>query len=352
MKKKYRIIGLMSGTSLDGLDVALCEFLFTDTWTYKILFAETVDYNDQWLTRLTKVEELNGREIMKLNADLGNLFGELTNNFLEKNGIESSSIDAIASHGQTVFHLPPQGYTSQLGSGAHIAAKTGIKTICDFRSLDVALGGQGAPLVPIGDELLFGEYDYCMNFGGIANVSFTESGTRRSLDIGFANMASNHLVEKLGRSYDKNGEIARSGNFDRDLFDQLNSLEYFQQSPPKSLGKEYFDQVFSFTLKNNPLPVQDQLHTFGKHLAHQVSKWLKKGKCLTTGGGSYNSFWLDEIRKTTESELIIPEPIVIDFKEALIFAFLGLLRIEEQTNTLQYVTGARKDSIGGCIYLA
>lgn len=341
----------MSGTSLDGLDIALCEFDFDNRWNYSIIFAKTYDYNDQWLDNFKNIEQFSSREFMKLHAELGTYFGDKVNQFIAEHKIDRTSIDAIASHGQTIFHQPEDGFTTQIGSGAHLAAKCGIKTICDFRSLDVAFGGQGAPLVPIGDELLFGEYDYCLNFGGIANVSFNENGFRKSLDIGFANMASNYLCEKLGKTYDENGQIAEAGNFDHDLFEQLNSLEYFQKLPPKSLGKEYFDQVFSFTLNNNPLSTEDQLHTFGIHLAFQVSKWIKNGRCLTTGGGTYNSFWIKEIQRITSTELIIPEPLIINFKEALIFAFLGLLRLRHETNTLQSVTGARRDSIGGCIYL-
>ncbi|CAG5081889.1 anhydro-N-acetylmuramic acid kinase [Parvicella tangerina] len=349
-RKRYRIIGLMSGTSLDGLDIALCEFEKDDKWSFGILFAETQKYSDQWVSRLQLADQLSGQGLMQLDADLGKHFGEAVNNFLKKHDLKPNRIDAIASHGQTIFHQPTNSFTTQIGSGAHLSAVTGIKTICDFRSKDVALGGQGAPLVPIGDELLFGMYDYCINFGGIANISFRENDTRKSFDIGFANMASNYLVETLGKPYDENGTIAQGGSFDQSLFEQLNALEYFHKDPPKSLGKEYFDQVFSFTLKNNPLPTQDQLHTFGKHLAFQVAKHLKSGSCLSTGGGSYNQFWLDEIRSSSSVEIIVPEPIIIDFKEALIFAFLGVLRLEECTNTLHSVTGAIKDSIGGCIY--
>ncbi len=342
----------MSGTSLDGLDIALCEFEHHGSWSFQILFAETQNYSDQWISRLNLSDQLSGQGLMQLNTDLGKYYGELVNNFLEEHQIDSITIDAIASHGQTIFHQPENGFTTQIGSGAHLAATSGINTICDFRSLDVAHGGQGAPLVPIGDELLFSQYDYCLNFGGIANVSYTTDGIRKSLDIGFANMASNYLIEKLGKPFDNNGNTARSGNFDQDLFDQLNSLEYFQLQPPKSLGKEYFDKVFKFTLNNNPLPIQDQLHTFGKHLAFQVSKWLDKGKCLATGGGTYNQFWIDEIRSLTAAEIIIPDQRIIDFKEALVFAFLGLLRLEENVNALKTVTGAKKDTIGGCVYLA
>lgn len=349
--KTYRIIGLMSGTSLDGLDIALCEFKENSGWSFRILFAETQKFNDQFTARLMKADQLTGLELMKLNSDLGRHFGETVNNFLIKNNIEKSSIDGIASHGHTIFHQPQNGFTTQIGCGAQIAAITGITSINDFRSLDVALKGQGAPLVPIGDKLLFGNYDYCINFGGIANVSFQENDVRKSFDIGFANMASNYLSEKLGKPYDPSGEIARSGSFDQDLFNQLNQLEYFHKKPPKSLGKEYFDQSYRFTLTNNPLKTEDQLHTLGKHLAYQVSKHLKKGTCLTTGGGSYNQFWIDEISKLSPTKMIIPEAKLIDFKEALIFGFLGVLRLSEQTNTLQSVTGSIRNSVGGAVYL-
>lgn len=341
----------MSGTSLDGLDIALCEFSWKDKWHYNILFAETQDYTDDLTTSLKHCETYPARDFMRLDSEVGKHFGMLVNNFLDRHRIDKNSITAIASHGQTIFHQPDQGFTTQIGSGAQIAAVTGITTICDFRSLDVALGGQGAPLVPIGDELLFGEYDYCINLGGIANISFRENGMRKSFDIGFANMASNYLSEKLGEPYDKNGRIALSGSFDQNLFDQLNSLDYFETEPPKSLGKEYFDQCFIKTLDKTNLNTEDQLNTFGNHLAFQISKHLNNGTCLVTGGGSFNNFWMEEIRAQSSAEIITPSPMIINFKEALIFAFLGLLRLEEQNNTLQSVTGAKKDSIGGCIYL-
>lgn len=341
----------MSGTSLDGLDIALCEFFWEDKWHYNILFAETQSYNDEFRTSLKHAKNYHARDFMRLDNEVGKYFGMLVNNFLDQHYIDKNSITAIASHGQTIFHQPDQGFTTQIGSGAQIAAITGITTICDFRSLDVALGGQGAPLVPIGDELLFGEYDYCINLGGIANISFRENSMRKSFDIGFANMASNYLSEKLGKPYDENGLIASLGNFDQNLFDQLNSLDYFETHPPKSLGKEYFDQTYIKTLNNTTINTEDQLNTFGKHLAFQISKHLKNGTCLVTGGGSYNHFWMEEIRTRSSAEIITPSSMVINFKEALIFAFLGLLRLEKQNNTLQSVTGAKKDSIGGCIYL-
>lgn len=341
----------MSGTSLDGIDICCCKFQFETNWSYTIEHAQTFPYDDTWKERLKTLSQKNAFEYAKCHSDLGHYFGIKTRDFINHNKIKN--IDAIASHGHTIFHQPSLGFTSQIGSGAQISGTTGIKTICDFRSKDVALGGQGAPLVPIGDELLFREFDYCLNLGGIANISFTEDRSRKSFDIGFSNIPSNYLAQKLNMEFDKDGILAQQGSLDQKLLQQLNSLEYFQRNYPKSLGREYFDEKMLPLLENNKSSNQDKLTTFGHHLTQQIANFLnqhKTGTVLVTGGGAFNKYWIEILKQSTSTKIIIPDPLLINYKEALIFGFLGVLRLQHKTNTLASVTGAKLDSIGGCIY--
>jgi anhydro-N-acetylmuramic acid kinase len=350
--KKINIIGLMSGTSLDGVDLAYAQFWFDNKWHFEIIACKTYEYELIIKEQLEQAFVLTGLQLAQLNVDLGRKMGNLINDFCDSYTIDKKSIDAIASHGHTIFHQPKRFLTLQIGCGAQIAAVTGLQTICDFRTLDVGLGGQGAPLVPIGDGLLFEEYDFCLNIGGIANVSFQKDDARLSYDICLANMVSNYLANQLGYEYDKSGDLARKGSFNNDLFNQMNSYDYFTQSYPKSLGKEFFDTEFKPLLDSYSISVEDKLHTFGNHFVQQLSTVLIKGSVLITGGGAFNSFWIEGLKKDN-SQLSIAKPSneLINFKEALLFGFLGALRLTNQTNTLASVTGASKNSIGGAIYL-
>jgi anhydro-N-acetylmuramic acid kinase len=350
LKTKYTIIGLMSGTSLDGLDIALCEFEFNDTDKYQIIQSLSAVYNEHWRLRLSNAHTLSGLELSQLDIDLGVYFGEQVFDFLKANNLDRNKIDAIASHGHTVFHQPETSLTLQIGKGSHITAITGIDTICDFRTTDVAKGGQGAPLVPVGDLRLFSEYDYCLNIGGIANVSFTENGDRISFDIGIANMASNYLCRFLDIGYDAGGQIANSGNLILEVFEKLNALPYFAAQHPKSIGREFFESELKPLLDLQKYRAEDLLHTFGKHLAFQLSKHIISGKVLVTGGGAFNTFWMDELKILTNTKIVIPDSQTIEFKEALIFAFLGALYIRNENNCLSSVTGADSNAIGGCLY--
>jgi len=341
----------MSGTSLDGVDIAYCEFTKNTTWTYDIIHSQTFEYNDQWKEILSLAEESSALDLARSDVFLGQLFGNLTNAFIDFHQINKDDLDAISSHGHTIFHQPELSLTTQIGNGAQIAALTGIKTICDFRTTDVALGGQGAPLVPIGDSLLFSEFDYCLNLGGIANISFQEKGQRISFDIGLANIVGNFLCRHLEAGYDKGGELAKSGKIDNSLLTKMNELEYFYLNSPKSLGKEFFNTQFQPLLDQSKSNLADKLHTFGVHLGMQIGKHINHGNCLVTGGGAYNEFWMEQINLQSKGKITLPTPQIIDFKEALLFAFLGALRLEEEINALKSVTGASKNSCGGCIYL-
>lgn len=349
--KASRVIGVMSGTSLDGLDLACCHFSFNDgRWEYKVLKAQTIDYPDGLCRKLSQAMRLSGYELALLDVELGRFIGKSIRHFTD--GF-SENVALIASHGHTVFHRPDLGLTTQIGNGAAIAAESGLDCVCDFRTTDVALGGQGAPLVPIGDELLFGQYDICLNLGGISNLSFSHNGKRIAYDISPCNIALNYLSQQMGLAYDRDGKAAAGGKVDATLFNTLNGLDYYRLEGTKSLGREWIDSCFIPILKNSKLSVADQLRTVCEHIAYQVAGACHKTdgkKLFITGGGAHNAFLIGCIRQHFNGEVIIPDNETIDFKEAIIFAFLGFLRMQGINNCLASVTGARTDSCGGAIY--
>lgn len=338
-------IGLMSGTSVDGLDVCAVRFAGTN---YEILAAESIPYPADLHDKLLNAHTLSALELAQLHVDFGVYCGREVRDFVKKHSI---CADYVASHGQTVFHTPQTGLTLQIGSGAHIAAECGISTICDFRTLDVAMGGQGAPLVPIGDELLFPEYDYCLNIGGFANVSTSVDGKRIAWDICPSNIVLNSFAQKLGYEFDKDGQLGRKGTVNEQILRKLNKLSYYASSAPKSLGREWMEQEILPILSQGK-SLYDCLATYYEHCAMQIGKTLqgKDTKTLCTGGGVKNSLLMEKIAKYAQSQLVIPDEQVIDFKEALIFAYLGYLRVEGKPNCLATVTGARRDVCGGVVW--
>lgn len=349
---KMSVLGVMSGTSLDGLDLALCEFEHKGgSYSFHIKSASTIEYNDAWKKRLAEVKNATAEDYFTLHAAYGKyIAGEITL-FLKTAG---SIPDAIASHGHTVFHRPDLGFSTQIGCGATIAAHTRITTVCDFRSLDVAGGGQGAPLVPVGDTLLFGAYQACLNIGGIANISFDDQSRKRiAYDLCVANMALNYLAEKTGVAFDRGGALARSGKINTELLSRLNNLSYYSQKGARSLGREWFEKNMECIMREE-VAVTDLLATLVEHIAHIIAHELNTHELknvLVTGGGAFNTFLIETLKSKTNCEIVIPEEEIIHFKEALIFAFLGYLRLNKKINTLNSVTGAAQDSIGGAVYL-
>jgi anhydro-N-acetylmuramic acid kinase len=341
----------MSGTSLDGLDMALCEFAKDDKgYTYNILAAQTIAYPEEWKARLQSAANASAQDYLKLHALYGKYIGDQVLAFIKA---KNRHPQLVASHGHTVFHQPQNGFSAQLGCGNTIAAVTGINTAFDFRSLDVALGGQGAPLVPIGDELLFGEYEACLNIGGIANVSLRHNGKRIAYDVCVANMLLNNLASRVNQPYDRDGEIARSGKIDKKILEELNALDYYAQEGAKSLGREWFESNMHIIL-GSTLPVPDLLATATEHVGQTIARDLESfgvRNVLASGGGAWNKFLIERIRHHGSFDVVIPDPGIVNFKEALIFAFLGYLRITDQVNTLASVTGARMDSSGGSVVL-
>ena len=347
--KETTAIGLMSGSSLDGLDLALVRFQEeNDKYRFQILTAETLPYPDFWTKQLSEAFHKQPEDLVQLDKDYGKYLGEQVLAFAKKH---NATPDFVASHGHTIFHRPEEHYTLQIGDGQELANACGFTVINDFRSEDVSKGGQGAPLVPIGDKLLFGDYEICLNIGGIANVSYDEDGKRIAYDLCIANQALNYLAQMKGLPYDRDGQLARKGVVDMDLLKRLNRHPFYGQLPPKSLGREFFESNQKDLLKD--LPVEDMLATFVEHIALQIAlgvSHLPKGKILVTGGGARNQFLMERLQARTSHEVVIPDKMTIDYKEALVFAFLGLLRMEGKTNVLASVTGAESDSCSGRIW--
>jgi anhydro-N-acetylmuramic acid kinase len=354
MNRKINIIGVMSGTSLDGLDIALCEFNLEDeqVQSFEIHEAITISYTESQKESL-KLMQASALDLVKADFAFGKLIGESVKAFVDSRGLY---VDFIASHGHTVFHQPHLGFTSQIGNGAAISAACGLPVVSDFRSMDVAMSGEGAPLVPIGDLLLFDQYKYCLNLGGIANISVKESGHIYAFDVCPANMPLNMLVNEIDLQYDKDGKLAKSGSINQDLLEKLNALDFYAKTPPKSLGKEWVDTVFMPIITSSNCSLEDMLATICEHIALKISELVSESneisKMLVTGGGAFNSFLIERIQgKLNQScEVVVPDTQLIGFKEALIFAFLGLLRIQNKPNALQSVTGAANDNIGGALY--
>lgn len=345
-----KVLGLMSGTSLDGLDLAIAEFEGLPNEgspiKWQILAAKTVKYSNEWTKRLAKSISLSGFDLMQLDSDYGRLLNETCLEFIKETGITP---DLISSHGHTVFHEPQKGFSIQIGNGNQIAAITGIKTVFDFRSFDVALGGQGAPLVPIGDQYLFSGYNSCLNLGGIANISFNKNGNRIGFDICPFNLLLNHFAKHLGFEYDESGKLAKQGYVNNNLLIQLDSIEYYNLSYPKSLDKESLLSEYIVLIEKFKVDPKDVLATLVEHYAIEIAKHLNGKNCLITGGGAYNSFFIEALKAKSEIKIHVPSKELIEFKEALIFAFMGYLRVNGVNNVLSSATGAKRDSCSGLI---
>ncbi|WP_312287922.1 anhydro-N-acetylmuramic acid kinase [Chryseobacterium gleum] len=345
---KALAIGIMSGTSLDGLDICLAEFEKQDTWTFKILKAETFPYSEDWENKLRNSIHLAAEDLLELHSAYGFYLGQKVKEFIHLHQLEN--IDLIASHGHTVFHQPQKGFTLQIGDGRAIKLESGLPVIYDFRSQDVLMKGNGAPLVPIGDELLFSGYSACLNLGGFSNISLRSEGKRIAFDIAPVNIVLNHLAQKLHKSFDENGTLAEKGTINEDLLAQLNALDFYQHPHPKSLGVEWCNQHIFPVLQN--IEITDALATFTEHTAQQISNVINANSIkdiLITGGGAYNTFLIEKIRAKTKAEVIIPEKEIIDYKEALIFAFMGVLKMNNEVNVLSSATGSTADHCSGVI---
>ncbi len=341
----------MSGTSLDGIDLAECSFEVSPsgTWNFQLGKSETLPYPDEWKSRLKEAVHFSRGRLHSLNKEYTAYLGKCIHDFIVENKL--SGLDAVCSHGHTILHQPHNGITLQIGNLPEIVDYVQKQVVCDFRLQDVALGGQGAPLVPIGDRLLFGNYDYCLNLGGFANISSEVEGQRIAYDVCPVNIVLNPLAEKLGLPYDEDGKLAASGNLDQELFQKLNDLPFYKMVPPKSLGLEWVQEHVFPLLRTSEANVRDQIHTVTEHIAFQLSNAFAEGATiLTTGGGAYNTYLLKRIQHYKKLNLVVPETTLIEYKEALVFGLLGVLRLRNEVNCLSSVTGATKDHCSGIVY--
>ena len=345
----YNVLGVMSGTSLDGIDLALIRFDKSEAWEFAILKAETVPYSDTWTQRLKGAMFGSREDIRELDDSYTRYLGSVINAFLEKAKV--SDLDAICSHGHTVWHQPENGITVQIGNQPQLAKITGKRVVCDFRVQDVELGGQGAPLVPVGDQLLFSDYTFCLNLGGFANVSLSVDGIRKAYDICAVNTVLNHYAERLGMAYDHNGETARSGRPDPELLKALEGLPFYDLSPPKSLGMEWVEQEVFPVIERFDLSAGDVLATYTLHVGITLAgEFTTPGKILVTGGGAFNAYLMEELESRVPGTVVIPDRKTVEYKEALIFGLLGVLRLRDENNCLKSVTGALRDHSSGQVY--
>lgn len=348
----YNVIGVMSGTSLDGIDLA--EITFTPEngqWIFKIQQCETVPYPEKWITWLKEAVGYTPLQLEMLNENYTVVLADVIRGFITKHAIKD--IDAVCSHGHTILHQPQNGFTLQIGNLPKIAELIGQKVVCDFRVQDVELGGQGAPLVPIGDRLLFADYDYCLNLGGFSNVSFEENNNRIAFDISPVNTVLNFYAGKLGYAYDDKGKLAAKGTVSETLLSELNALPFYKAKHPKSLGFEFVKETIFPLIEKYELSDHDVLATYTKHIAIQIANALptQQGKLLITGGGAYNDFLIGLIKENLPAiEVTVPDAKTIEFKEALIFGLLGVLKLRNEINVLASVTGAGHNHSSGRIY--
>ena len=338
----------MSGTSLDGLDICYAKFQNITNWEFEILKTETIPYSPEWKNRLQNAIQLSAEDLLALDKEYGFYLGEKTQEFISKNNI--TDLDFIASHGHTVFHQPQRKFTLQIGDGRAIKLTTKKPVIYDFRSQDVLMGGNGAPLVPIGDELLFSQYDACLNLGGFSNISLKKNHQRIAFDISPVNVVLNYFAEKLGKNYDENGDFARNGAINFKILEELNALTFYQKSAPKSLGVEFVNSEI-FPLLKDETP-ENIIATFTEHIAEKIAKVFNDNQLktvLVTGGGTFNTYLLEKIREKSYTELIVPDENIINFKEALIFAFMGVLRVRNEVNVLCSATGSSENHCSGIL---
>ena len=351
-KQTYNVVGVMSGTSLDGIDLAHVHFTINDDkWSFEILENETVFYNEFWLNKLKIAVDFSSEELKILDEDYTFLLANVIKNFIQK--YKLNLLDAICSHGHTILHQPQNGYTLQIGNLPKIAKIISQTVICDFRVQDVKLGGQGAPLVPIGDRMLFSNYDYCLNLGGFSNISFEQNNNRIAFDISPVNTVLNFYANKLKLDYDDKGAVSKSGKLNLNLWNELNALDYYKKSFPKSLGFEFVKTIVLPLIEKYSIAIEDKMNTFIEHIALQISMALplKTGKLLATGGGTYNDFLIHRMQfYLPQLEIIIPDKKTLEFKEALIFGLLGVLKLRGETNVLRSVTGAAENHSSGFVY--
>ncbi|HEY5405741.1 MAG TPA: anhydro-N-acetylmuramic acid kinase [Ginsengibacter sp.] len=356
----YKVIGIMSGSSLDGIDIVYAELQEqAGSWQYEIQHAECSPYDSEWSKKLQQSINLSAKDYLLLHTEYGQFIGKKINEFIEKNNLQHN-VNLVSSHGHTTFHLPENKMTHQLGDGAAIAAETKLPVVSDLRSIDVAFGGQGAPIVPLGEKLLFSQYNYFLNIGGIANISVHQQNRVVAFDVCAANRVLNMLANEKGFAYDGEGKIASRGSVNEDLLNRLNMLEYYQLSYPKSLANTFGTELVYPLLRSSGISVEDGLRTYTEHISIQIKNSLRLFKesntqyLFITGGGAFNTFLMERLQshlREINFEISVPDSDTIKYKEALIMGLLGALRWREQYTVLSSVTGASQNSIGGALWL-
>lgn len=348
------ILGLMSGTSLDGLDLALCSFeKISGEWQYELLKASSAAYPVELFNRLCDATNLSVPSMLLLDKELGRYYAQEITHFLHNHNINKNDIDLIVSHGQTIYHQPENGFTYQIGCGDTISYFTGIKVLNDVRQKDVIAGGQGAPLVPIGEYNLFKEFDAFLNIGGFCNITKFENSSMSAFDVCPGNLPLNYFANQLGKAYDENGDLARSGKLIHDQYKRLNSLAYYAKNGPKSLGTEWLQREF-YSLLDKHLKTEDLLCTITEHIAFQISQSISQmhiTKLMVTGGGAFNSFLIERLQKLSGIQVHVPDSKIINFKEAIIFAFIGALYLNREYTTFPAITGAKNPVVSGVLHI-
>ncbi len=350
------VLGIMSGSSMDGIDLALCKVEKAgNQFTTEILKAITIPMNETWRVRLSQVKYQTPEVYAKTDIFFGRYLGELADAFRKETGLH---VDLVASHGHTVFHNPQKWMTSQIGDGATLYGTCGIPAVTNFRRADVAAGGQGAPLVTLGDEMLFNEYDVCLNLGGFCNISMKTSKGRVAFDVSPCNIVLNRLAREKKLKYDENGAIAESGSIIYPLLEQLNQIPFYQKSAPKSLGREWINKEFWHIVRDfDDHSVEDRMKTLVMHIAVQIAnaveiyaeKSLSEMKILVTGGGAFNQTLMDYISSETDAQIVIPDEQIVNFKEAMVFALLGAMRVHGVPNVMHESTGAKVPVVAGSL---
>jgi anhydro-N-acetylmuramic acid kinase len=356
----YKAIGLMSGSSLDGLDIAYLHLYETGgKWTFELAQADCYPYTNTMAEQLRNATQLNALNYQLLHTQYGHYIGQQVNQFIATHHLEHK-VDIIASHGHTTFHIPAQKTTAQLGDGAAIAATTALPVVTELRAVDIALGGQGAPIVPIGEKLLWSNYPLFLNLGGIANISYNTTQAYTAFDVCPANRVLNMLVKQLQLPYDNEGSIARSGQCNEALLTQLNELAYYQMPYPKSLSNDFGTDIVYPMVNDATLSTADKLATVTEHIALQIKNSLQpiatsnNYELLVTGGGAHNHYLTERIQQHLQPlniKLTLPNAAIINYKEAIVMALIGVLRWREENNVLSSVTGASRSSVNGALWM-
>ncbi len=378
----YKCIGLMSGTSLDGIDAALVN-VATDGNSVRFLYGIIRPFSDSLRERLMALahsKKVNKEELVRMDALMGHLLSDVVEELLKESGMETEDILMVASHGQTIGHYSDKkdqfghstAFTLQIGDGDVIAARTGIPVVSDFRRRDMAMGGEGAPLIPLLDSLLFQDIEQnrcCLNIGGIANVTVLSAGggAPMAFDTGPGNCLSDLAVVRLigrGLRFDPGGENALGGEIHNEIVDRAMADAYFTQPPPKSTGREYFDEKFlNFLLgMERDAPFGDMVATISCLTPRSIADALHSfvpvddfpKEMIVSGGGVHNRFFMEKLKA------FLPEMNVVssgeygidpDFKEAMGFALMGYRTMKGLPSSIPGVTGARLPQILGKISL-